>query len=195
MRAVKNKTTSMIEMITLILLVGASIWIPRQESLFKTEKIVDGKKQTESYIGLVGGESLMMTSDKIVLPQSWSDSSVGEESKILKLRSKQVRFVQMVDSVNDFSNVDQQSDDLDSFSGIRAPASTFEASTEWLVDSVKWLGTNGHVETLDVAAIDGERTTPYIELSKGTNEFSIVYRHAQDRTKIQRKKIRLVSGI
>jgi len=164
------------EIVALLLLVAASLWLPKQQSLFSTEKISSGQAESDSYLNLISTNSLLMTSDKVVLPEAWSGVAVdgSAELRVLKLRSKQVRFVQTLGAAVD-----------------RAPAS--ENAEAWVVDSVKRLGLNGQVETLQVTDVDGERTTPYVELGTGYNDFSVVYHHKHDKSRTQRKKIRLVS--
>lgn len=171
----RKKPGSFVEIVALLVLVGISIWVPRQESLFDKDKIVDAQNESSSYLNFVETSSLLMTSDKVVLPDAWTKSSADEgvELRVLKLRSKQVRFVQNTE--------------------VRSPATeSSEPHDFWVVESVKRLGESGQVEVLDVADVDGERTTPYVELGTGSNDFSVVYHLHSDRSRILRKKIRLI---
>ncbi len=165
----------------LLILVAVSLWVPKQQSLFNAEKISEGQAESASYLSLVASSDLLMTSDKVVLPDAWSNLSAGEafEMRVLKLRSKQVRFVQ--------SHVKPSAVE------VRQPASK-NLNDVWVVESVKRLGMNGQVETLNVSDVDGERTTPYIELGPGPNDFSVVYHLKGDKTRTQRKKVRLISS-
>lgn len=168
-----------VEFAVLLVLVSVSLWLPKQETLFTKDKIEVAQSQSASYLRVVESTQLLMTSDKVVLPEAWTLASVTEGSgvHVLKLRSKQVRFVQNFSSSGVWS--------------LREPAS--KASDFWILDSVKRVGMGGNVETLSVADIDTELTTPYVELSQGHNEFSVQYHLKSDRTRILRKKIRLIS--
>lgn len=182
-----QKPGSIFEIVTLLVLVGLSIWLPKQESFFRKDSIAQGQEQSASFLSAIGATTLLLTSDKVVLPESWSaDVSVADELRVLKLRSKQVRFVQNV----------SESESVSVLHSLRGPAATsLEAeSSPWLIDSVTRVSASGEKETLSVADIDGERTTPFVELSKGANEFSVVYRHQADRGRLLQKRLRLVNG-
>jgi hypothetical protein len=176
-----KKPGSTVEIVALLILIAVSIWIPKQQSLFSEDKIQDAKSESSSYLNFISSKDLLMTSDKVVLPEDWSSATNAEafELRVLKLRSKQVRFVQ--NAIRDWED-----------GGSRSPASA--TADVWVLDSVKRLGINGHVETLSISDVDGERTTPYIELGSGVNDFSVTYYLKSDKSRTQRKKIRLISA-
>lgn len=179
-----KKPGSIVEIVALLLLVSISLVIPRQENIFKKDQIAEGALKSASYLNEVESSSLLMTSDKVVLPESWTYSAMdndGIDLRVLKLRSKQVRFVQTTDSESMAS------------ANLRILAAENNDDV-WEIESVKRLGLNGQVETLSVADIDGERTTPFVELGNGANDFSVVYHSKKNHNHVQRKKIRLVTA-
>ena len=172
----KIKGWSIVEIVAMLSLVAVSIWLPKQSNVFEANKINSAKSKTESYISKVQSSEILMTSDRVYVPEitQMDLNKINPKPKTIKMKSTQVRFVQMLD----VNNVEG-----------RNPAS----KSGWVVDSVKRLSFNGTVEKLITELVGAERTTPFIELKKGINEFSVVYKNNSDPDKVIRKKLRLVN--